>query len=277
MLGKSHRLSRIFDQRSGRTIIVPIDDSLISGPQGGLLDLRAKVAQIANGRPNAVLGFPGHFEQYTELLNRTAWICNLTASTTRSTHTRKVQILSVREAVALGVDCVAAHVNVTSRFEGDMIATLGHIIADARRYGMPVVAIMYPRREAPDGCDDNYEELKRAESGKYAQLVSHCVRIAKDLGADIIKTQYTGSTATFQTVAKAAHPIPIVIAGGPLTGKETAIAMALDSVRAGGSGISYGRNIFDRPDTTAMIRSLRSVIITSLTPETFRLRPTDVR
>jgi DhnA family fructose-bisphosphate aldolase class Ia len=267
MLGKSHRMSRIFDQRSGRTIIVPIDDSLIAGPQGGLLDLRAKVTQIANGRPNAVLGFPGHFEQYTELLNKTAWICNLTASTTRSTHTRKVQILSVREAVTLGVDCVAAHVNVTSRFEGDMIATLGHIIADARRYGMPVAAIMYPRRERADGCDDNYEELKRAESSKYAELVSHCVRIAKDLGADIIKTQYTGSTASFQMVAKAAQPIPVVIAGGPLIGKESALAMACDSLRAGASGVSFGRNIFDRPDTTAMIRSLRSVIKSGSLPE----------
>ena len=38
----------------------------------------------------------------------------------------------------MGVDCVAAHVNVTSEFEGEMIRQLGLISSECEEYGMPV-------------------------------------------------------------------------------------------------------------------------------------------
>lgn len=267
MFGKSRRLSRIFDQRTGHTIIVPIDDSLIAGPESGLSNLHAKVSDIASGLPNAVLGFPGHFEQYGDLLQKVAWICNLTASTTRSRHTRKVQILSVRQAVTLGVDCVAAHVNITSKYEYEMISTLSRIIEDGRKFGMPVLAIMYPRSEKTDGSDNNHDQLKLTNPEEYARLVSHCVRVAKDLGAEIIKTQYTGSGTTFQKVVQAAHPIPVVIAGGPLISPLTALTTAAESINAGGRGVSFGRNIFNRQDSGTMIKALSAAVIDGISPD----------
>ncbi len=267
MSGKPRRLSRIFDHDTGRTIIVPIDDSLIAGPEDGLLNLHAKVSDIASGLPNAVLGFPGHFEQYGDLLRKTAWIFNLTASTTRSCHTRKVQILSVRQAVALGADCVAAHVNITSKYEYEMISMLSRIIEDARNLGMPVLAIMYPRTERADGSDDNHDELKLANPDEYARLVSHCVRVAKDLGAEIIKTQYTGSSKTFKMVVEAAHPIPVAIAGGPLVSPHTALTAAAESISAGGRGISFGRNIFNRRNSAAMIKALTAAMTGNASPD----------
>ena len=270
MIGKARRMSRILDTETGHTVIVPIDDSLISGPQTELLDLRTKIAQIAEGHPNAILGFPGHFEQHADLISELAWICNLTASTTRSCHTRKQQILSVKQAVALGVDCVAAHVNISSRYESEMLVTLGKIIEQARRYGFPVLAIMYPRSEHANGSDNNYEKLKHADLDEYTNLLSHCVRIAKDLGADIIKTQYTGSTATFDKVVTAAKPIPLVIAGGELKSAAAILAIAADCVAAGGAGVSFGRNIFARANSQEIIRALNNVVINQLPPSLIR-------
>ena len=39
-------------------------------------------------------------------------------------------------------------------------------------------------------------------------------RIGAELGADIIKTNYTGNIETFKTVIESC-PVPVVIAGGP--------------------------------------------------------------
>src|SRR4051794_26424348 len=128
MDSRHRRLSRLCDPPSGRSVIVPVDDSLIFGPRNGLADFDSKLRDIADGAPQAILGYPGHFEHHSQAIQSLAWICNLTASTTRRSHTRKTQIISVRDAIALGCDCVAAHVNLTSAYETEMLHVLSRIV-----------------------------------------------------------------------------------------------------------------------------------------------------
>lgn len=266
MTGVSRRLRRIIDPVSHRTVIVPVDDSLLSGPEGRLLDLEAKLTDIASAKPNALLAFPGQFERFAAIVQDIPWICNLTASTTRSHHTRKRQVAQVEEALSLGCDAVAVHVNTTSEYEGEMLTILGQTIGRARQYGVPVVGIMYPRTVTADGRDDNYLGLKREEPAEYAALVAHAVRIAADLGASLIKTQYTGNVDTFRNVITAAAPVPVVIAGGPMLSTRDAITMTHDALEAGAAGISYGRNVFQRPRSSAMIRALQALIHEGASP-----------
>ena len=86
-VGKERRLSRVFDRETGRTVIVPIDDSLIFGPTGGLANLGEKIEQVVSGAPNAILTFKGTARNYSGLLSNVATVVNLTASTKRSHHT----------------------------------------------------------------------------------------------------------------------------------------------------------------------------------------------
>jgi DhnA family fructose-bisphosphate aldolase class Ia len=267
MIGRDRRIARFFD-RDGRAVVVPIDDSLICGPKYGLENLGDTIGKIAAARPNALIGYPGHFEQYGRMLQDMTWVCNLTASTIRSAHTRKRQILSVKQALFLGCDWVAAHVNTTSCFEPEMLQSLADIIADARECGVPVLAIMYPRSERSDGKDENYEDLRASDTDLYAELVSHAVRVAKDLGASAIKTKYTGSLKTFERVVAAAAPVPILVAGGPLCDSISALSIAYDAVQAGASGVCFGRNTFSRPQTQEMIQALRVVVHDRWTPQT---------
>jgi DhnA family fructose-bisphosphate aldolase class Ia len=174
-------------------------------------------------------------------------------------HTRKILTSDVEEAVALGADGVAVHVNITSLYEHEMLALLGRVNKECSRFGMPLFAIMYPRREA-DGRDDNYEELRRSQPEAYAKLVRHAVRVGVELGADLIKTQYTGSLDTFTTVIASACGVPVFIAGGPLVDSSIALRQAVDAVAAGAAGVSFGRNVFNRSSSTAMLKTLRMVI-----------------
>jgi DhnA family fructose-bisphosphate aldolase class Ia len=267
VIGRDRRIARFFDG-DGRSVVVPIDDSLICGPRYGLENLNDKIGKIAAAQPNALIAYPGHFEQYGRMFQDMAWVCNLTASTIRSTHTRKRQILSVKQALSLGCDWVAAHVNISSHFESEMLQSLADIIADARELGVPVLAIMYPRSERSDGRDENYEDLKASNTDLYTEFVSHAVRVAKDLGASAIKTRYTGSVKTFQRVVAAAEPIPVLVAGGPLCDSLAALSMASDVVEAGAAGVCFGRNTFSRPQTEEMIQALRAVVHDQWTPQT---------
>ena len=257
-IGLGRRLSRIF--RDGKSIVVPIDDSLIFGPTAGLDDVGAKVALISQAKPEAILAFPGVFKAYADALRNVSGIVNLTASTVHSGHTRKVVIGSVELALQLGADAVAVHVNVTSSYEYEMLKTLGAVVRECEHLGMPLLAIMYPRREMPNGLDDNYEQLQLADQPAFTRLVAHAARIGVDLGATIIKTRYTGTPDSFAHVVEACRPVPVVVAGGPVRPAIEMLQIASDVMRGGGAGISFGRNVFGKDDPRPFIRALKAVV-----------------
>lgn len=257
--GKRRRLGRLFSERSGKSLIVPMDDSLIFGPSAGLEMIGPKLKKILQDPPDAILAFPGLFRSHANLIAGVGGIVNITASTTRSVHTRKSLVGSVHQAVQLGLDAVAVHVNVGSKFESEMLSILGAVARDCESFGMPLLAIMYPRTEATGG-DDNYEDLKNSDQRRYAELVAHAARVGVDLGADVIKTKYTGDEETFRAVVDACSPVPVVVAGGSLLPIVEALQMAHQVVSAGGGGISFGRNVFSRTDPRPVVSALKAIV-----------------
>ena len=92
-------------------------------------------------------------------------------------------------------------------------------------------------------------------------LVKHCARVAAELGADLVKTNYTGDPDTFKEVVKGALA-PVVIAGGPkIDSDEKLLQMVKDSIEAGGRGVSIGRNIFQHSNITGITKAVSSVVI----------------
>ena len=260
MAGKLRRLSHIFPAGSDRTIIVPVDDSLIFGPTSGLEEIDRKVRRILIDPPNAVLAFHGFFKTHARMLSTVGGIVNLTASTVLSAHTRKVQIGTVDQAVQIGVDAAAAHVNVSSQFESEMLTEhLDRFRETAKCTGMPLLAIMYPRSEA-EGKDDNFDELRQTDRKAYANLVARACRIGVDLGADIVKTKFTGDAESFSRVVDACRPVPIVIAGGPILNGRDMLRMVAEAVQGGARGISFGRNVFGRDDPTPFLSAIKSIV-----------------
>lgn len=262
-IGKERRLNRIFNKTSGNTIIAPLDDSLLTGPVMGLLNLEDKISKITSAKPDAILAFRGQFIHYSEYVKNIGGILNISASTTRSNYSRKIIIGDVNEASELGLDAVAVHVNVTSFYESEMLRDLGQISLECYRIGMPLVAIMYPRKEPNDSSVDasyEYYDIKETDNGKYTELVCHAVRIAVELGADVIKTQYTGKKESFSKVIQAAQKVPVVCAGGPPIDIMKVLENASDIIETGGRGLSFARNIFVRKNPNALIKVLSEIV-----------------
>lgn len=245
---KKERLGRLFGP-SGNTLIVALDDSSISGPRQRLYDMRGTIETAVEHEANAILGFPGMFESYGDLLGEnTAGILNLTLSTVGTHHLRKVKVGRVKDADLLDVAGVSVHVNTTSPDEPEMLKTLGKTAAKCRKFGIPLLAHMYPRT-ITSGKEDHYQDLRDKSPDDYAELVAHAARIASDLGADIIKVPYTGSMDSFKNVVGSTYDRPVVMAGGPIKQNiSTFLEEAYFAMRAGAKGIAVGRNYFQRPD-----------------------------
>lgn len=211
-LGKRRRMFRIFGDK-GKCIVVPLDDNLISKYNEGLKNLHDKIKDIQQAKPNGVLCYLGTasiIDKYEVPI-----ILNLTASTEYKTHTKKILVSTIEQAIAIDAAAVAVHINVSSSYESIMLENLGAVSEVCQKYGMPLLVIVYPRTEHA-GKDYNYEDLKKENEAGYTKLVCHCVRIAFELGADIIKTQFTGSAESFSKVVEAANGTPVLIAGGKM-------------------------------------------------------------
>jgi len=112
---------------------------------------------------------------------------------------------------------------------------------------MPLIAMMYPRGK----------DIKNQNA---AEVVAHVARVGAELGADIIKTNYTGDVDSFRDVVRGC-PVPVVMAGGPKTNSdEEFLAMVRGAIEAGGRGVAIGRNVFQHDNPTAMTRALTLVV-----------------
>jgi len=86
-----------------------------------------------------------------------------------------------------------------------------------------------------------------------------------EMGADIVKTSYTGDIDSFREVVKGAI-IPVIIAGGPMMNSDKELLqMVADSIEAGGRGVSIGRNIFQHRDVTGMTRAIADIVLRNAT------------
>jgi len=84
--------------------------------------------------------------------------------------------------------------------------------------------------------------------------------VGAELGADIVKTNYTGEVDTFKEVVGGC-PVPVVVAGGPQMDTERELLqMVRDSIDAGGRGVAIGRNIFQAQDPTGLVRKIARVV-----------------
>jgi fructose-bisphosphate aldolase/2-amino-3,7-dideoxy-D-threo-hept-6-ulosonate synthase len=243
--GKTRRLKRIL-QPDNRTVITPMDHGVTIGPVKGITNMQAIVDKLLKGGVDAILIHKGIAKRVD--VGNAGLIVHLSGmSVLTPSATSKVQVCTVKEAIRLGADAVSVHVNIGAQDEDKMLTTLGKVSEECDQYGMPLLAMMYPR--GPKIQDEHATEP-----------VAHAARIGAELGADIIKTNYTGDIETFKTVVESC-PAPVVIAGGPkCKTPQEILQTAHDSVKAGAAGLSIGRNIFQHENPTLMVKALSAIV-----------------
>jgi fructose-bisphosphate aldolase/2-amino-3,7-dideoxy-D-threo-hept-6-ulosonate synthase len=248
-IGKSIRLERIINRKTRRIIIVPMDHGVSVGPIKGLVDMPEAINKVADGGANAVLLHKGVIKTGHRGYGRdVGLIMHLSASTAFAPDpNNKVLVTNVEEAIKLGADAVSVHINIGADEEADMLRKLGSISRDCAEWGLPLLAMMYPRGE-------------KIKSEHDVEVVKLSARVGAELGADMVKTNYTGDIDTFKEVTKGC-PVPVVIAGGPKMGTpEEVLQMVHDAVQAGAAGTSIGRNIFQHEDPTVMCRAIAAIV-----------------
>lgn len=249
MIGKKIRMERIMNRKTGKTVIIPMDHGVSVGPIQGLEDLPKMIDMVAEGGANAILGhllvpLYGHRGYGNDI----GLIIHLSAATTFAPDPdQKTLVTDVEEAIKVGADAVSVHINVGAENEPEMLKDLGTVSKQCRHWGYPLLAMMYPRGQ-------------KITSEHDPTAVKLAARLGAELGADIIKTNYTGDIDSFKEVVKGC-PAPVIIAGGPrIDGIKKLFQVVEDAIIAGAKGVAFGRNIFQSEDPTLLTRALCKLV-----------------
>ncbi|MHB9288420.1 2-amino-3,7-dideoxy-D-threo-hept-6-ulosonate synthase [Halobacteriales archaeon Cl-PHB] len=246
--GKSARLSRI--GTGGRHLVVPMDHGITLGAVDGLVDIESTIDDVTGAGADAVLTQRGIAGRVHPNKNDAGYIVHLNGSTSIGPDEKdKRPTGTVEDAIRAGGDAVSFHINVGSEYEPDQITGLSDVTSEAERYGLPVLAMTYARGH--DVRDDDPE--------LFAEDLGHAVRLGEELGADVIKTAYSGTPETFERVVESTS-LPVVIAGGSKGTDEETLAMVRGAMDAGAAGVSMGRSIFQHEDPAAITRAVAAVV-----------------
>ena len=256
IIGKNVRIERILDRKTRKTVIIPMDHGVGAGPIKGLEDLPKMVDLVAEGGANAVLGHLGLPKHGHRGYGRDiGLIIHLSGSTSLATDPNdKVQICTVEEAIKVGADAVSVHINIGAKTEPAQLKILGQVAERCDYWGMPLLAMMYPRGDAISNPFDS-------------TVVAHVARVGAELGADIVKTNYTGDPDSFAKVVEGC-PVPVVIAGGPKVGSDKELLeMVEGAMQAGARGVAIGRNVFQHDNPTLITRAICAIVHEGLSSE----------
>ena len=240
--GMKNRLSRLFNPKSGNTMMLAFDHGYIMGSTAGLERLDVTIAPLCE-YADVLMGTRGAIRAcIPPTLNKALCL--------RATHDSSVLFEDMSQGSGLGLDmedalrmnaaALAIQCFVGGKGERDSLEALCRAADAGYRYGVPILGVTAVGKE-----------MERTP--KYFLLAT---RILAELGASFVKTYYCED---FEKVV-AACPVPIVIAGGKKLPEEEALTMAYRAIDSGARGVDMGRNIFQSEHPIAMCKAVAKVV-----------------
>jgi DhnA family fructose-bisphosphate aldolase class Ia len=255
-LGKINRLNRLFNLQSGSSIIIPMDH----GVEGYFAELENPIRLIASLVEAGADGFlmrRGLAAHSASVRGRTGWVARITkrtgVATAQDPRYDLDQLLtgSVEQALRNGADAVVPTFFLGEPYESKTLPMLGAISDECNKLGMPLCAEVFPVG-GPEAEPYN---------GPYSlDDMRVTVRVASEIGADFIKTWYSGDSTSFRKIV-AYSTIPVLIAGGPKANSNLQVLeMIKGAMEAGAKGTVVGRKIWQSPNPPALVHAIRMIV-----------------
>jgi len=229
MIGLNVNLNRIF-RRDGRTLIVAMDHGVVFGAMPGLIKPCETIEKVLNGGADAIMTTLGVIKSCCKTFDRLGIIWSVPPNPEL-----------VEQAVKMGVNAVKLTYFISVE-EKSKLETILPVASACNSWGIPLLVEVVPVKDGKP--IDDLESVKLL------------VRIAVEHGAHFIKTIYA---EPFKEVVEVAG-VPVVILGGKPRDLRGVFEMVKESIEAGGSGVAFGRNIWQSENPEAVTKALSRLI-----------------
>lgn len=238
--GMKNRLARIFNPKSGKTVMLAFDHGYFQGPTTGLERVDLTILPLAP-HADALMLTRGILRSTIPASLTNAVVMRASGGPSILKELSNEQIaVDVEDCVRMNVSAMAVQVFIGGEHETQSVHNMTRLVDLGNRVGIPVLGVTAVGKDL-------------TRDVKYIRLAT---RICAELGAAFVKTYFVPE---FETVT-ASCPVPIVIAGGKKLPELDALQMARDAIDQGASGVDMGRNIFQSDAPVPMIQAVRKVV-----------------
>ena len=244
--GMKDRLSRIFNPRTGRTVMLAFDHGFIMGPTSGVERVDLNILPLV-GYADCLMCSRGILQTTIPPIYNKPVCLRSDAGTTILTELNDNVLMDIEDAIRLNVSAMALMLSIGDKaYETKTIANLFKAADLGSRYGIPIMGVTAVGKDM-------------ARDARYFGLAS---RVCAENGANIVKTYYCEG---FEKVV-ASCPVPIVIAGGKKLPENEALELCYKAISEGAAGVDMGRNVFQSESPAAMIQAVYAVVHEGLKP-----------
>ncbi len=247
--GMQSRMARVFNPKSGNTVMLAFDHGYIMGPTSGLERIDISIPPLMS-YVDVLMATRGMLRAAIPATSSVAKCVRVTydSSVLHDDMTKGTGIAcDMENAIRMNADCVAVQTFIGSEHEAQSLEVLSRTVDAGTRYGIPTLGVVAVGKEM-------------ARTERFFLLAT---RILAETGAHIIKTYFCDG---FENVV-AQCPVPIVIAGGKKLPELDALDMAYRAIQCGAKGVDMGRNIFQSQSPEGMAAAIQKVVHENYTPK----------
>jgi 3-hydroxy-5-phosphonooxypentane-2,4-dione thiolase len=239
--GMKDRLSRIFNPKSGKTVMLAFDHGYFMGPTAGLERLDLSIPGLAENI-DVFMGTRGAIRTCIppKFNKAIALRCSAGSSVASEDVIKEVIGVDIEDAIRMNASCMAIQTFIGTEEERNSIQNLVKTIDAGMRYGIPTLGVVAVGKTM-------------TRDTRFFLLAT---RILAELGSQIVKTYYCED---FEKVT-AACPVPIVIAGGKKLPEDEALELCYKAIQEGASGVDMGRNVFQSECPQGMTKAIAAVV-----------------
>lgn len=260
---KKVRLNRLM--KNGRCLDVAIDHGVCNEPSFmvGLEDIQSVVKTLVDAGPDAIQMNYGQSDVLQTLPgeNRPALVMRVDMGNpyNKERHRAMWAVMQneadpILPALRMDAACVVVNLFMLPD-EPDLfrqcVQNISKLGNDCEKYGMPLM--IEPLVMQPNSARGGY--LVDGDTEKVTTLV----RLARELGADIIKADPTDDPNDFHHVVQAAR-CPVLVRGGGKADLRTVFDNSAALMAQGAHGMVYGRNIYQHDNPKAVVAALMAMI-----------------
>ncbi len=244
--GMKDRLARIFNPKTGRSVMLAFDHGFIMGPTSGVERVDLSITPLMR-YADCLMCTRGILRSVVPPVTGKPVCLRSDAGSSILTSLNDNVVIDIKDAIRLNASAMAIMVAIGDPdTEALTVANLSRTADAGYKYGMPVMGVTAVGKDM-------------ARDARYFGLAS---RICAENGATIVKTYYTEG---FEKVT-ACCPVPIVIAGGKKLPELEALELARNAIQAGAAGVDMGRNVFQSEHPAAILQAVAKVVHDNATP-----------
>jgi DhnA family fructose-bisphosphate aldolase class Ia len=258
--GKKIRLRRILGSPDRHALIVAFDHAPVLGPIPGTEDPLGKIRSFAEAKVDAILLNLGLIRQFAQspleieippIIARIDWTTVWAVMRDGGKGELRSSLLARPEdALRHGADAVLTYMVVgtgDADFEAKEISRTAEVARECERVGIPLIV-------------ESLARGRQVENPGDPKWLNMHTRMAAELGADAVKTDYSGDPDSMRSVVENC-PIPILVLGGSRQASDKdALAVVRGAVATGAAGVFFGRNVFQSEDMHSFLQQARAIL-----------------